>query len=112
MSKYVTHWDQRRFLAAISGRVVNNMYEACSLVAADARRRAPVASGRTRANIAIETEITAREQYVEGRVGVRAKYYWAYFAEVGTRHMAAHPFLRPAVYHNAKRIVAILSRGL
>lgn len=60
-------------------------------VANDARRMAPVRSGHLRSSI------TA--QPVEGdSVKITADADYSAFVELGTRHMAAQPFLRPALY--------------
>lgn len=60
-------------------------------VSSDAQRFAPVRTGRLRASI--------EPGPVEGdtvRVWAHASY--AGYVEMGTRHMAAQPYLRPALY--------------
>jgi len=101
---------KRRVLAAVSGRVVANMERACVFAAGEARNRAPVSqrAGVRHMREDITHQVTARGLIVEGVVGVRARSYWAWFVERGTSKMAAHPFLRPAVFGNAQRILAIL----
>lgn len=112
MSKYITDWRQREVLAEVSGRVANNMYRACEYAADEARARAPRRTGTLIRDIDIDVEVTARDQEITGWVGVRAgkgRAFWAWFQEVGTRHHGAQPFLRPAVFGNARRIVEIVS---
>lgn len=109
--KIVTQWRKREFIAKVSGRVADNLYAACNFAADQARARAPRASGQLIENIDIAVEVTARDEVIEGRVGVRKKAYWAWFQEMGTRHHAARPFLRPAVFGNAREIVRLISGG-
>jgi len=103
---------KRRVIAAVSGRVVANMDRACIFVTGEAKGRALVSQRagvqHMRENITFTHHVTARGLIVEGVVGVRARSYWAWFVERGTVKMAAQPFLRPAVFGNAQRILAIL----
>ena len=88
------------------------MYRACEYAAEQARSLAPRRTGRLVGDIDIAVEVTARDQEITGWVGVRSgkgKAFWAWFQELGTRHHAARPFLRPAVFGNARRIVEIVS---
>jgi HK97 gp10 family phage protein len=41
-------------------------------------------------------------------VGVGKKAFYARFHELGTSKMAAHPFLRPAVFENEAEIMRLL----
>ncbi len=110
----IVQWNQAKFLAQVSGRVADNMYRACQFAAAEAKSRAPRRTGLLEAGIDTAVEVTARGQEITGWVGVRKggkgkDPFYAYFQEVGTSHHAAHPFLRPAVFGNARRIVEIVS---
>lgn len=112
MSKHIVEWRQREVLAEVSGRVADNLYRACEFAAEEARTRAPRRTGQLASDIDIAVEVTARDQEITGWVGVRkgkGHAFWAYFQEVGTSRHPAHPFLRPAVFGNARRIVAIVS---
>ena len=102
----IKEWNQKKVLAAISGRVVQNMDRACQFAEEQARARAPVRRGILRSHIT--HQVRARGTTVEGRVGVIRKAFWGWFHEMGTSKMPAHPFLRPAVFGNARRIVRIL----
>lgn len=112
MSQHITEWRQREVLAEVSGRVADNMYRACEYAAEQARTRAPRRTGLVVSRIDVAVEVTARDQEITGWVGVRKggkpSAFYAYFQEVGTVHHAAHPFLRPAVFGNARRIVEIV----
>lgn len=105
---------KKELLASVSGRLVQNMEVAAKFAADDARRRVAShrRSGRLEANIVdVVSVVTARGQTVTGWVGVKRKAYWGWFLEMGTRRQRAWPFLRPAVFNNAREIVRILMRG-
>ena len=111
MSKIVWRdWNPQRVKAAIAGEVATNMEVACLFVADRAKALAPRRRGRLIADIDFDVEVGAQGNVVEGRVGVkRGKAFYAFFQEMGTRFMAAHPFLRPAVFNNAREIVRIIA---
>jgi len=110
--KIVKEWHKKEFMAKVSGKVADNLYRACQFAADQARARAPRgATGRLIANVDIDVEVTARDEVIEGRVGVRKKIYYAWFIEMGTSKMAARPFLRPAVFENAQEIVRLIQGG-
>lgn len=106
---YIKEWHQRELLAKVSGDVANNMYQACEFAAQKARALAPRRTGRLIRGIDIVVEMTARANTIEGIVGVHKRVFWAIFQERGTRHHPAHPFLRPAVFGNAREILRIVS---
>lgn len=105
----IVEWRQRQVMAEVSGRVADNMYRACEFAAGEARSRAPRRTGLLAEEIDVAVEVTARDQEITGWVGVKRKAFYAYFQEVGTSRHPAHPFLRPAVFGNARRIVQIVS---
>jgi HK97 gp10 family phage protein len=57
----------------------------------------------------IRTRVTRTRTSITGEVGTDVKY--AMPLEFGTRHMAARPFLRPAITKNGRRIFRILKSG-
>jgi HK97 gp10 family phage protein len=61
-------------------------------IASDAARLAPVRTGHLRSSI------SAEPAGADGTVTVRASAEYAAYVELGTRYMAAQPFLKPAVY--------------
>jgi HK97 gp10 family phage protein len=101
-------WNQHQFMARIGGIVANNMERACNFAADEARARAPRLTGRLIENVDIRVEVIGKSNTIEGRVGVIRKIFWAWFQEVGTSKMAARPFLRPAVFNNAARLVRMI----
>ena len=105
-------WNPQRVKANIAGRVAENMEYACRFVVELARSLAPVRRGVTKAEIDFTIEVGARGNVIEGIVGVkRGKAFYAKFFEFGTSKMAARPFLRPAVFDNAREIVRIIAGG-
>lgn len=107
--KIITEWRQKEFLAEISGKLVNNMDNACQYAVDQAQARAPVRSGIMRSDIIYEIVVVGL--VVTGWVGVLLKRFYAYFVELGTSRMKAQPFLRPAVFNNARQIVRKLTGG-
>ena len=101
-------WRQREFMAKIGGIVAQNMERACEFAADEARARAPRLTGQLVRGVDIKVGVRARDQTIEGRVGVIKKVFWAWFQEMGTSKMSARPFLRPAVFNNAARIVRMI----
>jgi len=101
-------WNERQFKARIAGVVANNMQRACEFAADEARARAPRRTGMLIENVDVRVEVRGRQNYIEGLVGVVKKVFWAWFIEMGTSKMAARPFLRPAVFDNAARIVRMI----
>ena len=113
MSGLIGKWNKRKLIGEISGRVIQNMDVACQVVKGYAQANAPVRTGKMKGKVAVETEIVARGEVIEGRVGVRKDddVFYARFVEFGTKNMPAHPFLRPAVFNHAKEIVRIIQGG-
>lgn len=79
----------QRLDAALQERVRAWLYDWAQRVVAEAKRRAPVRTGYLRSQI----YALMKELLVE--IGAAATY--SYFVEFGTRYMAAHPFLFPAI---------------
>jgi HK97 gp10 family phage protein len=102
----ITEWRAKEVMAAISGRVVQNMERACLFAMHQAQAKAPVRTGKLRRSFGYE--VSARGNVIEGRVGVFRSAFYGYFHEVGTSKMPARPFLRPAVFGNAATIVKII----
>ncbi len=88
----------------INAQLKANMNKAVMLVEGDAKRLAPVDTGRLHASIASRVE--GNDKQIEGIVGTNVEY--APFQEFGTHKMAAHPFLFPALESNKNKIVDIL----
>lgn len=94
-----------RIAQNLSGNpVAQAMKSGMLYVTADAKRLAPVDTGRLRASISPAVE-TAGERTL-GIVGSNVKY--APYQELGTRRMKAHPYLKPALDMNTERLVRLL----
>lgn len=104
----ITQWNAREVKAQISGDVAANMDSVCQFVRDQARGRAPTLTGLLASSI--DYELSAGGETVSGRVGVKkGRAFYGWFHEVGTRKMAAHPFLRPAVWENVAEILRRLA---
>lgn len=101
-------WNDRKFVAELTGKIVQNMERAVEFAADQARGHAPRATGGLVRGVDIAVEAGRGKLEVTGWVGVKKGIIHAWFQEMGTRKMAAHPFLRPAVFGNAARIVGII----
>lgn len=101
-------WNDREFKAKVAGVVAGNMQRACEFAAEQARAKAARRTGQLIRGIDIRVEVRGRNNYIEGLVGVIKKVFWAWFIEIGTSKMASRPFLRPAVFNNAARIVRMI----
>lgn len=75
-------------LARIEAEASRVVAKVTDEIAEDARRLAPVDTGALRSSIAAVPS--------EGRVEARSDH--AVYVELGTRHMRAQPYLRPAAY--------------
>ncbi len=62
----------------------------------DARDRAPKRTGKGAASIHAEPDEPQGDEIARVIIGPTKKHWYLKFAEIGTRFMAAHPFLRPA----------------
>ena len=83
--------------------------EAVLIIEADAKRNAPVDTGRLRASITNEVRKIANA-VLEGRVGTNIRY--GYFQEIGTSKMDPQPYLRPALRNNFEQIVSIIQEAI
>ena len=114
---YVKEWNAAKVKAEISGRLLNGMDRACAFAAEQARAGAPKETGFGASEI--DYEVRPERDAVVGYVGVKAgglaanqgKAFYMYFQELGTVRHAARPFLRPAVFENADRIIKFLTEG-
>ena len=106
-------WDTKRAVAEISGMVANGMDQACQFVRQEAMARAPKRTGKMAGAIEYVTEVDARGNTIEGRVGNKAGggTFYEYFVELGTSKMGARPHLRPAVFENGATIVRLIGEG-
>ncbi len=89
----------------INAQLKANMNKAVMLVEGDAKRLAPVDTGRLRSSIAGIVE-TAPES-ITGIIGTDVEY--AHYLEFGTSRMPGHAFLFPALESNKNKILDILA---
>ena len=92
---------------AIAGRLgVNAVRAGARVIAASARRKVPVRTGALKASIRIfdDRELN-REQGNQRAAGAGSRLFYAPLVEFGTAHMAAQPFLRPAMDESAREAV-------
>lgn len=109
-----TRWDSDKILTEISGITAENMLIATKLVQQDAEANAPRESGKLASDVAVESQVTARGNTIEGRVGIprgRGHAFYGLFSEVGTSTLPARPWLRPALFNNKAKILKILRGG-
>ena len=85
------------------------MKEAVLIVEADAKRKAPVDTGRLRGSITNEVRKIAGA-VLEGRVGTNVDY--AKYVELGTSRQDPQPYLRPALRNNFNDIVSIIQEAI
>ena len=120
MTGYTLTWKADEFKKKLSGDLAANAEIVGKFCEEDARRRLlaindPKWGAKYRSQIVarlLTYEVETKSKEVIIRVGVRATSsgrFHGFFIEFGSRTAPAHPFLRPAVFQNAARIVALLS---
>jgi len=99
-----------RVLKRIGGQVRKRMPAVGKLLVAEAQRRVAVRSGLLKKNIAYHITRSGQGPSIEFTLwlGVKRPAYHGALVEYGTVKMAAQPFLRPAIYDNARKIVHML----
>lgn len=112
--------------ALIKQDVGQEQRKAMQIVRDEARRRAPVDTGRLREFIEQKLWFDKTELVWRGRVGLRRigrgrtikkgtiKYDARYgrLVETGTKYMPAQPFLRPAFHQKAQTFLDVFASGL
>jgi HK97 gp10 family phage protein len=98
-------WNADKFKAKMSAKVIDGMDRVGQFCAERASADAPVDWGILRSDITYKVE--AHGEAVEAIVGAKRRSFWAWFVELGTVKMAQRPFLRPAVFGNAKEIMRL-----
>ena len=108
---YFLSWKPEQLKRELQARLMANGPAVGTFVAERAKQLAPRRTGALVGEITFV--VTRAGQDVEIIVGVpkSGRAFYARFQEWGTRKMAAHPFLRPAVEHNAAEIVRLLTGG-
>jgi HK97 gp10 family phage protein len=96
----VTTVKHRDPTLAIAGALQKVIEMAAMNIEAEAKQLAPVDTGNLRASIGASSE--GPLSWV-----VRASAHYAVYVEMGTRYMAAQPFMRPAVERARARLSAM-----
>ena len=116
-------WNVKRVKKAVAKETAQNMAIACKFVEGEAREnlmqiQTPRSGRAYRQKVLaprIMYEIEVGDDFVEGRVGIargkRQEYHGAFYIEIGTKKIPAHPWLRPAMFNNARDIVRLLGGG-
>lgn len=121
-----TEWYGQKVKDEINNRALTAVKKCCIKVETDAKKMAPVQYGRLRASIThnytgsgiqrsnVDNSTTGTQQNdgignpggdkenIKGVVGTNVHY--GPHQEFGTRHMPAHPYLRPALHQNEQYI--------
>lgn len=93
-----------KLLATIPGNKNVAVREAANYILGVARTLAPVRTGHLRSNSEVEGD--------GGNSLIKFNAEYAAYVELGTRKMAAQPFLTPAVNRGEKRLIELLKEGL
>jgi hypothetical protein len=113
-------WNAKDLKAAIRQRLLENAETVGKFVEEEARRRLlaitdPEWGQAYREKVVsrlLTNQVTATKDEIEILVGVAKSgkgEYHGFYIELGSSTAPAHPFLRPAVYENADRIVEMLT---
>ena len=122
MSKYVTKWHPEAVREAAIAELMGNTAIVGKFVETDARRRLhaieePEWGERYRRLIVgrlltfvVERSARAVTISVGVKAGEKGRYH-GFYIEFGSKTSPAHPYLRPAVFENAREIIALLAGG-
>jgi hypothetical protein len=119
VSQYIRNWNPRAVKDAAIAELMANGEIVGKFVESDARRRLYAIEepewgenyrrlivGR-RLTFVVKREPKAIVITVGVRAGEKGQYY-GFYIEVGSKTSPAHPYLRPAVFNNAREILALL----
>jgi HK97 gp10 family phage protein len=109
----VSNWNPQAFDGEIIAASMDRLEECGEVVAEDARRRVPVASGKLKDTIRVRRLKGDPRRNVRIYAGNRIKdgAFYAHMIEYGTVKMRAKPFLRPALNASKSKIQSILRNG-
>lgn len=96
-SSYFRYHDEAELEITRSGAWRERMQQIGDAIADDARDHAPVGHPSKGGAASIHAETVLEPTGWEARVSWEKRKFWMYFSEKGTVHMAARPFLRPAL---------------
>lgn len=118
----IRNWKPEAFKAQLKADLIANGEIAGKFVEEEARKNLLAitnpewGAGYRRQIVArlLSNEVEDKGNMVEIRVGVKVSKdgrHHGFYIETGSSTAPAHPFLRPAVFGNGARIVAILAGG-
>jgi HK97 gp10 family phage protein len=99
----------------IAGKIGHNSLTAgANYLAREIRKRAPVETGRLKKSIRSQkVNLGGSASTITRIIGfVKPGRYYAHLVEFGTRHSAAHPFIRPALDAGHSRGILEMGRAL
>lgn len=116
----IQEWRQEEVVQEVSDEVERNMETAAKMVEVDARRnllkiRDPewgIAYRKLLAFYRLTSVVTRDTRAISAGVGMppgKQGSDYGYWIEVGSRSAPAHPWLRPALCHNLRNILRLLS---
>lgn len=87
------------------------LHDAADLVTDEMRARVPVETGQLSESITFETADKSRDG-VRVIVGFDRDGWYAHFVELGTKHVPADPFMRPAFDESVDELFAVVADRL
>jgi len=119
MSDYRLEWNQERFLNQVRADLVANGEIVGEFVESEARKRLLSISDPTWGKAYREqvvsrllmNKIEQKSKEIDIIIGVarsRSGSHHGFYIELGSSTAPAHPFLRPAIWENAKKIISLL----
>ena len=109
----VSNWQPQKFDGEIIAASMDRLEKAGEVIAAAARQRVPVSSGKLKNTIRVRRLKGDPRRNVRVYAGNRIKdgAFYAHMVEYGTAKMRARPFLRPALNASKSAIQGILRNG-
>jgi hypothetical protein len=112
-------WEPDKFKKQLIADLVSNSDIVGQFVVSEARKKLLAitdpdwgAGHRKYVSKLVTSEVDVKPNEVEIRVGALAtpkSRHFGFYIETGSKSGAAHPWLRPSVFQNAAKIVALLS---
>ena len=97
------------YLTELNTELERAMQEAVLILETEAKKNAPVDTGRLRGSITNIVRYVA-DDVIEGRIGTNVEY--AKYVELGTSKQAAQPFLRSALRNKYSEVVSIIQEAI
>jgi len=109
----IANWNPDAITAEVEKKAMDRLEKAGEVVAAAARTKVPVATGKLRSTIRVTRLKGDPKLDIRVYAGNREKdgAFYAHMVEMGTVKMRARPFLRPALNGAKGNIMAIMENG-